>query len=256
MSASILQSYVRSETHQSVTTIEFFHPRSNSLPSKLLEDLEREIHSAGNDEGTKVILLRSAGQKAFCAGASFEELSSIDSKEKGLDFFSGFAHVINAIRKCPKFVIGRIHGKSVGGGVGLVAAVDYAIAVEGADIRLSELSIGFGPFVVAPVIERKIGRGPFSHLAIDAAHWRNAGWAKRKGLYAELHPDLESMDEALTKLVNHLAHSHPEAMKELKKVFWKGTEDWDRLLIERAAISGKLAMSEFTKKAIARLQTK
>lgn len=256
MSASFPQAYVRSEIHQSVAVIEFYHPQSNSLPSTLLEDLAREIHSAGANEDARLILLRSAGNRAFCAGASFEELSAIDSPAKGHAFFNGFSLVINAIRKCPKLVIGRIHGKSVGGGVGLVAAVDYAIAVEGADIRLSELSIGIGPFVIAPAIERKIGKGAFSQLAIDAAHWRNAEWAQKKGLYAELHPDIESMDESIGKLTTTLAHSHPEAMKELKKICWEGTEDWDRLLAERAAISGRLALSSFSKNAIARLKTK
>lgn len=250
------QGYVRSEIHQGIAVIEFFHPQSNSLPSGLLEDLAREIHSAGLNEEVRVLTLRSGGQKAFCAGASFAELSSLTSEEKGTAFFSGFAHVINAIRKCPKFVIGRIHGKSVGGGVGLVAAVDYAVAVEGADVKLSELSIGFGPFVIGPAVERKIGSAAFGVLAIDATHWRNADWAKRKGLYSELHKDVEDMDEAITKLADHLSHSSPEAMRALKKILWNGTEHWDQLLAERAAISGRLAMSPFTKQAIAKLGAK
>ncbi|HRE50609.1 MAG TPA: enoyl-CoA hydratase/isomerase family protein [Flavitalea sp.] len=256
MSASSLQAYVRSEIHQSVAIIEFFHPQGNSLPSALLEDLAKEIHSAGVNEDAKLILLRSAGEKAFCAGASFEELSAIDSPEKGQAFFNGFSQVINAIRKCPKLVIGRIQGKSVGGGVGLIAAVDYAIAAEGADIRLSELAIGFGPFVIAPAVERKIGKGAFSQLAIDATHWRNADWAQKKGLYAELHPDIASMDEAIGKLTTNLANSHPEAMAALKKICWEGTEHWDQLLAERAAISGRLALSPFSKNAIAGFKTK
>jgi methylglutaconyl-CoA hydratase len=250
------EGYVKSEFHQGVTTIEFFHPQSNSLPGRILEELAHAIHGAGNDDHTKVIILRSAGEKIFCAGASFDELKAIKDKEQGLHFFSGFAHVINAMRICPKFIIGRIHGKCVGGGVGLAAAVDYAIAVEPAEIKLSELGIGIGPFVVGPAVERKIGLSAFSQLAIDASMWRNGDWARRKGLFAELHPDIEGMDESIRRLINILMQSSPEAMAEMKKAFWKGTEHWDKLLIERAAISGKLVLSEFTKKAIEKFKTK
>lgn len=248
--------YVKVETHNTITTIEFFHPQSNSLPSKILADLAQEIHSVGNEDDTRVVVLRSAGDKAFCSGASFDELSAIKTKEQGLQFFSGFAHVINAMRKCPKPIIGRIHGRCVGGGVGLAAAVDYAIAAEGADIKLSELSIGIGPFVVGPAIERKIGVAAFSHLAFDAAMWRTADWAKRKGLYAEMHSSIEDMDESIHRLANILAHSNPEAIVELKKILWKGTENWDHLLHDRAAISGRLALSDFTKDAIHKFKHK
>lgn len=248
--------YVKVEHHHGVTAIEFFHPQSNSLPAKILDELAQSIHRLGNDEETKVILLRSAGDKSFCAGASFDELMSIKNEEQGLQFFSGFAHVINAMRTCPKFIIARIHGKCVGGGVGIAAAADYAIATEEAEIKLSELSIGIGPFVVGPVVERKIGLSAFSQLAIDATLWRNADWARRKGLYAELHPSAESMDESVTRLTDALLHSSPRAMEEMKKIFWNGTENWDKLLIERAAISGRLVLSEFTRQAIEKFKKK
>jgi methylglutaconyl-CoA hydratase len=256
MLTEVKEGYVKSGFHKGITTIEFFHPQSNSMPARILEELAHAIHGAGNDERTKVIILRSAGEKAFCAGASFDELKAIKDKEQGLHFFSGFAHVINAMRICPKFIIGRIHGKCVGGGVGLAAAVDYAIAVESVEIKLSELAIGIGPFVVGPAIERKIGLSAFSQLAIDSSMWRNGDWARRKGLFAELHPNVEGMDESIQQLTNALMQSSPEAMAEMKKIFWKGTEHWDKLLIERAAISGKLVLSEFTKKAIEKFKAK
>ena len=256
MAKDIINGYVTSETHNGITTIEFFHPQSNSLPRKLLGDMAHELHTAGLDKDTKVIVLRSAGEKAFCSGASFDELSKIETSQKGYEFFSGFAEVINAIRKCPKMVIGRIHGKCVGGGVGLAAAVDYAISTEASDIKLSELAIGIGPFVVGPAIERKIGLSAFSQAAIDATLWRNADWARRKGLYAECHPSVESMDESIQRLSNALAHSNPEAMAEMKKTFWLGTEDWDKLLTQRAEISGRLVLSHFTKEAIAKFKEK
>lgn len=251
-----MQGYVKTATHQGITTIEFYHPQSNSLPGKILEELAHEIHFAGTHAETKVILIKSPGDKTFCAGASFDELIAIKNEAEGLKFFSGFANVINAIRKCPKFVIGRIQGKCVGGGVGLVAAVDYAIAVESADIKLSELAVGIGPFVVGPAVERKIGTAAFSNLAIDATKWRNSDWAKRKGLFSELHNTVENMDEAIFQLSNTLAHSSPEAMAEMKKIFWKGTEHWDELLKERAAISGRLVLSSFTKNAIEKFKAK
>lgn len=248
--------YVTAETHKGITTIEFFHPQSNSMPRRLLESLANEIHASGSDADTKVIILRSAGEKAFCAGASFAELSAIDSPQKGYDFFSGFANVINAMRKVPKLIIARVHGRCVGGGVGLAAAADYAIALEGADVRLSELAVGIGPFVIGPAVERKIGLSAFSQLAIDATMWRNSDWAKKKGLFAEVHPTLEGMDESVARLANQLAHSNPEAMAEMKKMLWQGTEGWDDLLPSRAEISGRLVQSSFTREAIEKFRVK
>ncbi|HPH83892.1 MAG TPA: enoyl-CoA hydratase-related protein [Ferruginibacter sp.] len=256
MIRQIQEGYVKSETHNGVTTIEFFHPQSNSLPGKILEELAKEIHFAGTHAETKVIVLKSDGEKAFCAGASFDELLQIKTEAEGLQFFSGFAHVINAMRKCPKLIIVRIQGKCVGGGVGLAAAADYAIATEKADIKLSELAIGIGPFVVGPAVERKIGVAAFSALSIDATMWRNSEWAKKKGLFAEVHVNIENMNEAVDRLANTLAHSSPEAMAELKKITWKGTEHWDALLFERAAISGRLILSEFSRNAIAAFKAK
>ncbi len=250
------QGKVTSHTEHGITTIEFFHPQSNSLPSKVLEMLAHEIHFAGTHDETRVIILKSTGEGAFCAGASFNELINITNEREGLAFFSGFAHVINAMRKCKKIIIGRIHGKCVGGGVGLAASVDYAIATDKAEIKLSELAIGLGPFVVGPAIERKIGTSAFSQLAVDASLWRNADWAKHKGLFAEVHSSVENMDESIYRLANSLAHSNPDAMAEMKKIFWKGTDNWDELLKERAVISGRLVLSEFTKSAINKFKKK
>jgi methylglutaconyl-CoA hydratase len=250
-----MEGYVKSHTEHGITTIEFFHPQSNSLPSKILDALTQEIHYAGTHD-TKVVIIQSEGEGAFCAGASFEELSSLMNEKQGHHFFLGFANVINAIRKCTKIIIGRIHGKCVGGGVGIASAVDYAIAVNSAEIKLSELAIGIGPFVVGPAVERKIGISAFSQLAIDTTLWRNADWAKKKGLYAEVHDSVQNMDESIERLANTLAHLSPDAMAEMKKMFWKGTEHWDVLLNERAAISGKLILSEFSKNAITKIRTK
>jgi methylglutaconyl-CoA hydratase len=252
----ISEAYVKSHIEHGINTIEFFHPQSNSLPGRILEELAREIHFAGTHDDTKVIILKSAGDKTFCSGASFDELVSIKNEKEGLQFFSGFANVINAMRKCPKFIIGRIQGKCVGGGIGLACAVDYAIATNKAEIKLSELAVGIGPFVVGPAVERKIGVGPFSALAIDATSWRSTDWAKRKGMFAEVHETIEGMDEAIDRLANTLSHSSPQAMAAMKKIFWKGTEHWDELLKERAAISGKLVLSEFTRNAIEKFKAK
>ena len=250
------EAYVKSHTDHGVTTIEFSHPQSNSLPGKLLEELAHEIHFAGTHTETKVIVIKSSGDRTFCSGASFDELVQINNEAVGEKFFSGFANVINNMRKCPKFIIVRVQGKCVGGGVGIAASADYAIAVNDADIKLSELAVGIGPFVVGPAVERKLGTAAFSALAIDATKWRNSDWAKRKGLFAEVHENIANMDESIAYLSNTLSHSNPAAMAEMKKVFWKGTENWDSLLIERAQISGKLILSEFSKNAIAKFKAK
>lgn len=245
------EAYVLSRVADHIATIEFFHPQSNSLPGKILNDLATAITKAGEDPSCRVIVLRSGGEKAFCAGASFDELVAIRDKAEGLAFFSGFAKVINAMRTCPKFIIGRIQGKCVGGGVGLAAAVDYAIATEKADIKLSELAVGIGPFVVGPAVERKMGLAAFSQLSIDSSSWRSAEWASVKGLFAELYESIDEVDTAVNRLARTLAASSPEAMSEIKKICWIGTDHWDELLTERAGISGRLVLSDFTRNAIA-----
>lgn len=256
MQQNTAEGFVTTETHHGITTINFFHPQSNSLPGKMLTELAKEIHFAGTHDETRVIILRSEGEKAFCAGASFDELISIKSESEGLTFFRGFANVINAMRTCPKFIIARIHGRCVGGGVGIASAADYAIAHARADIKLSELAVGIGPFVVGPAVERKIGIAAFSALAIDATSWRPAEWAKRKGLFAEVHETIEGMDESIERLAETLSHSNPAAMAHLKANFWEGTSHWDKLLGDRAMISGKLILSDFSKNAIQKFKAK
>jgi methylglutaconyl-CoA hydratase len=248
--------YVKSERHGPLMYIEFFHPQGNSMPQSLLTGLASQIHEAGLDQEILVIVVKSLGDKAFCAGASFKELSEIKNSREGENFFNGFAQVINSMRKCPKFIIARIQGKCVGGGVGIAAAADYAIALTGADIKLSELDIGIGPFVVGPAVERKLGLSAFSQLAIDASSWRTAEWAKTRGLYAEVHANLQDLDDSLHRLINRLIHSSPQAVKEIKKILWQNTEHWDQLLSERAKISGRLVTTEMAQKAIQSFRSK
>jgi methylglutaconyl-CoA hydratase len=250
------EGYVSHEIEHGIATIEFFHPSSNSLPAAILADLAKTINDVGTDNRVNVIVLRSAGEKAFCAGASFDELMAITNEAEGKKFFSGFANVINAMRKCHKLIIGRVQGKAVGGGVGLIAATDYAIATEDASVKLSELAVGIGPFVVGPAVERKVGVSCFSQLAIDATEWRSAEWAKRHGLYSELHKTVLEVDDSVARLADRLAHSSPEAMSQLKKIFWHGTEHWDTILSDRAAISGRLVLSDFTRNAINKFKAK
>lgn len=233
-----------------IATIEFGHPLSNSLPGKILNLLAQTITELGDNEEVKVIILKSTGDRTFCAGASFDELISIKDLEAGKTFFSGFANVINACRKAPKFIIGRVQGKAVGGGVGLASAVDYCYATQFASVKLSELAIGIGPFVVGPAVERKLGTSAMSQLAINATAWQSAEWAKINGLYAEVFESAMEMDKAIDELALKLAFSNPEAMQILKSNIWDGTEHWDELLIERAEISGRLVLSEFTINAI------
>ena len=250
------EGYVNHEIEHGIATIEFFHPASNSLPAAILTDLAKTINDIGIDNRVKVIVLRSAGEGAFCAGASFDELMAIANEADGKKFFSGFAHVINAMRKCHKLVIGRVQGKAVGGAVGLIAAADYAIATENSAVKLSELAVGIGPFVVGPAVVRKIGVSGYTQLAIDATEWRSAEWAKRHGLYSEIHKNITEVDDAVASLADRLSHSSPDAMAQLKKIFWQGTENWDTLLSDRAAISGRLVLSDFTRNAINKFKAK
>lgn len=239
-----------------VAYITFAHPRSNSLPAAVLAALADTIRSIGLRHDVKVVVLGSAGDRAFCAGASFDELVAISDEAEGLAFFMGFAHVINALRTIPQLVIGRVQGKAVGGGVGVAAATDYCMATRHGAVKLSELAVGIGPFVVGPAVERKLGTGAMSQLAIDASAWRSADWAAQHGLYAGVYEDTGALDEAVEVLASRLAESNPGAMAELKRTFWAGTDGWDTLLSERAAISGRLVLSDFTREAIARFKAK
>lgn len=243
-------------TTQGIGLVTFGHPMSNSLPGHILQTLADTITEIAQDDRCQVLILQSQGNKAFCAGASFDELIAIEDLQTGLDFFSGFAKVINACRKAPKLIIGRVQGRAVGGGVGLASATDYCFATDRAEVKLSELAVGIGPFVVGPAVERKIGRSAMSELAINATEWRSAQWAKDKGLYTEIFSDESQMDAAIQKLSTQLAASNPEAMLALKQIFWEGTEHWDQLLLDRAAISGRLVLSDFTKAAISAFKAK
>jgi methylglutaconyl-CoA hydratase len=242
--------HVISTFTNSVTTIEFYHPAQNSMPGNLLSDLVDHIQKAGEDHATMMIVLKSAGERSFCAGASFTELAAIEDLDTGKTFFMGFANVINAIRKCPKIVIGRIHGKAVGGGVGLAAACDYCVATKNASIRLSELAVGIGPFVIGPVVERKVGLSAFSQMAINATEWQTADWGKQKGLFTDTFETVEMMDSYIDAFTTELCKKSPAALIQLKKIFWEGTDHWDNLLKERAQISGELILSDFAKDAI------
>lgn len=242
------------KNNNGVAIVEFGHPASNSFPAVLLERLQKEFEKLSNDDEVKVIVLKSEGERAFCAGASFDELLAVKNMQEGKMFFSGFANVINAMRKCEKIIVGRIHGKTVGGGVGLAAACDYCFATEHAAIKLSELSIGIGPFVIAPAIERKMGVGALAELSLAAHEWKNAYWAKDKGLYARVFENAAEMDKELDFFTSKLSQYNPAALYEMKKVLWEGTQNWDDLLQERAAISGELVLSDFTRKALSKLK--
>lgn len=242
--------YVKSLASNHIGTLIFSHPKGNSLPKEILASLLNEIRNLNEKPEVRVIVLKSEGAGAFCSGASFEELRSISTQKDGDKFFSQIAEVLLALRSSPKFVIGRIQGKAVGGGVGLVSACDYLLAHESASLRLSELALGIGPFVVGPVIERKIGHANYAYMSIDA-DWRDATWAKQAGLYTEIFKDVAALDGAVDSLAAKLAACSPEAMKELKRVLWEGTEHWEKLLPQRATISGKLVLSEYCKGKVA-----
>jgi methylglutaconyl-CoA hydratase len=238
-----------------IATLTFAHPKSNSLPAKLLKEITESVNKLASDKNAKVIIIRSEGEKSFCGGASFDELLAIKDFKSGKEFFMGFARLINAMRKCPKFIIARVQGKAVGGGVGIAAAADYTLASSEASVRLSELLLGIGPFVVGPAIERKIGKTAFITMTIDA-EWHDAFWAKQNGLYTKVFATNRELDEAVAELAKKISNCNLDAVAQLKKIFWKGTEDWDELLEERAEINGRLVMSEFTKNYIKQFKGK
>jgi len=242
-----MEPYVKQKNKNGIGYIEFFHPSHNSLPATLLSELSRAIINAGEDDSVKIIVLQSGGDRTFCAGASFEELVDIENEESGREFFIGFANVINAMRKCPKFIIGRVQGKAIGGGVGLASATDFCMATKYAEIKLSELNLGIGPFVVGPAVQRKMGLSAMSQIAMDPNTFYSADWAMQKGLYAKVFDSVSELDEAVETFAENLCTYNPKAMLEMKTMFWRGTEDWDMLLTQRAKISGRLVLSDFTK---------
>ncbi len=248
------QAYVTIEVKDQVGYIEFYHPQHNAMPSDVLSQLEQTIINAGNDDSISVLVLKSGGDRTFCAGASFNELISLEDPETGAQFLSGFAKVINAMRKSPKLIIGRVQGKAVGGGVGLAAATDYCFATKFASVKLSELSIGIGPFVIEPAVTRRIGLNAMSQMTLNAETFFTSEWAKTNGLFAEVFEDISALDEAVDTLAKKLAAYNPEALSQMKKVFWEQTENWDVLLKERAKISGNLVLSKFTKDTLQRFK--
>lgn len=233
-----------------IATLLFFHPSSNSFPSTLLQQLTDELNTLSKNDSVSIIVLKSVGTGAFCAGASFDELLSVSNYEEGSRFFSGFANVINAMRKCPKLIIGRIHGKAVGGGVGLASACDYSFATTKSEIKLSEIAIGIGPFVIEPAVSRKIGKMAMSEMTLNPTAWKTSKWAFEKGLFSEVFETIEDLDIRLEEYTKELSSYNPDALLEMKKVLWEGTSHWDSLLYERAAISGRLVLSDFTKNAL------
>lgn len=241
---------IKTEIANNIAKVTFSHPASNSFPSSLLQQLTDELQSLHKNEDVTIIVLQSEGTGAFCAGASFDELVAISNYQEGSKFFSGFANVINAMRKCSKLIIGRIHGKAVGGGVGLAAACDYTFATQKSDIKLSEIAIGIGPFVIEPAVSRKIGKTALAEMTLTPTLWKSANWAKEKGLFTEIFDTVEELDNRLENYINELAQYNKEALADMKEVLWEGTDNWDSLLYERATISGRLVLSDFTKKAL------
>jgi len=250
-----MQGSVTTTVQHHIATITFEHPAHNSMPGHQLAELTHQIRKAGESPEISVIVLRSGGDRTFCAGANFDELMAIRNTEQGKEFFLGFANVINAIRTCPKIVIGRVQGKAIGGGVGLAAAVDYCMATTYGSVKLSELALGIGPFVVGPAIERKIGLSAFSQLALNATEWQTATWAKEKGLYQEVFDSIDQLDAYVEHLAIKLANTSPAALRALKQVLWQGTGHWDQLLDERAAISGRLVITDAAQALIASART-
>lgn len=249
MSLETTKGSLETSFQDTIATVQFGHPASNSFPRELLNKLTLEINSLSRNDSVSLIILKSEGQKAFCSGASFDELLQVENEEQGTEFFSGFAHLLNAMRSCSKLIIGRVQGKAVGGGVGIIAACDYVFATPQSDIKLSELAIGIGPFVIEPAVSRKIGKTAMTVMTLAAHEWKSADWAFQKGLYSVL-IDSENLDKEVENFAQKLSSYNPEALHEMKKIIWENTENWESLLFERAAITGKLVLSDFSRNAL------
>lgn len=249
MSLENVNGSLKTSFQNTIAIVQFGHPASNSFPRTLLDALTAEINSLSRNEEVSAIILKSEGAKAFCSGASFDELLKVENEEQGVEFFSGFAHLLNAMRNCNKIIIGRVQGKAVGGGVGIISACDYVFATSQSDIKLSELAIGIGPFVIEPAVSRKIGKTAMTEMTLEAHEWKSADWAFEKGLFSVL-CEAENLDTKVESFAQKLSSYNPEALYEMKKIIWEGTEQWESLLFERAAITGKLVLSDFTKNAL------
>lgn len=247
---------IKTTFEKNIATVSFYHPASNSFPSLLLQNLTQELNVLNESENITLIVLKSEGNGAFCAGASFDELLDVSTLEEGKLFFSGFANLINAMRKCSKLIIGRVHGKAVGGGVGIISACDYVFATSNAAVKLSELAIGIGPFVIEPAVSRKIGKMQMAEMTLEPSEWKTAQWAFEKGLYSKLFESSDDLDTSLNLFATKLSSYNPDALTEMKKVLWKDTENWDQLLIERAETSGTLVLSTFTRNALQQFKKK
>jgi methylglutaconyl-CoA hydratase len=249
MSSQNTKGSLETSFQDTIATVQFGHPASNSFPRALLDQLTTEINELSRNENVSVIILKSQGTKAFCSGASFDELLQVENEEQGTEFFSGFAHLLNAMRNCNKLIIGRVQGKAVGGGVGIIATCDYVFAAPESDVKLSELAIGIGPFVIEPAVSRKIGKTAMAEMTLAAHEWKSADWAFQKGLYSVL-SNSENLDNDVQNFAQKLSSYNPEALQEMKKIIWEGTEQWESILIERASITGKLVLSDFSKNAL------
>lgn len=251
-----MDAFVKTSINNKIATISFYNKAGNSLPSHLLNELANAFYDLDKNKTIQLIILKSEGDTTFCAGASFDELLSISNFEEGSTFFSGFAHVINNMRKCSKIIIGEVTGKAVGGGVGLISACDYVFATTNSSIKLSELAIGIGPFVIEPAVSRKIGQMAMGEMALEPTQWKTSEWAHKNGLYNKIFDNSDDLKASLSQYSLELSSYNPEALSELKKVLWNGIENWDHLLFERAAISGRLVLSDFTKNALSQFKNK
>lgn len=250
-----MEAFVTTIVENHIAKITFGTPKSNSLPGEILEKLASTLLEEGAKNEVKAILLQSAGEKAFCAGASFDELLEINDLETSKIFFGGFAKVLNSMRNCKKIVVVRVQGKTTGGGVGIACGADYCFATQEAALALTEINLGIGPFVIGPYVERKIGKSQFTAMAIDA-EFRSALWAKEHSIYHSVSESIEEMDLQLSDFLNKLSTRSDEALSLIKKVSWEGTEHFDQLSPERIVMSASLILEKSAKERIESIKEK
>lgn len=248
-----MQPFVTSQIENQISTITFGTPKSNSLPGEILEKLAKTILEEGAKPEVKIILLKSEGEKAFCAGASFDELLEIKDLETSKKFFGGFAKVLNAMRTCGKIVVVRVQGKTTGGGVGITCAADYCFATENASLALTEINLEIGPFVISPFVERKVGKSQMIAMSLDA-EFRDANWAVQHNVYNKIFSTISEMDEEIEKFLNRLSTKNHKVLAKIKELSWEGTEHFGEILPEKINISANLVLEDSAKENIQKIK--
>lgn len=250
--------------HNVVAQITLNRPEvRNAFDDTLIQSLTKAFTRLGKDANVRVIILRAEGS-AFCAGADLNWMQrSVDfSFSENVQDAHHLAAMLKAIYDCPKPVIARVHGAAFGGGVGLVAACDIALATESAKFCLSETRLGLIPAVISPFVVPKIGQTAARRYFLTAEVF-SATQAAHLNLVTEVASDEAALDALLAKIVGAILANGPEALSQSKVLLEQITHfAWDRavdittkmIAERRASAEGQEGMRAFLEKRSPRWQ--